>query len=139
MRSRRHNLSLLCLCLLCTTLPSCKGVWRGPPDFNKIWVGMTKSEVIERIGKPTHVSAAGGRELLVYEWDNFWDGKGAGMYSYVGLNAGKVTGYYTDHLRPSDNFNVAEAWTRIQAAPRTDVMIQQNNTAILQSQMNVFR
>jgi len=77
--------------------------------------------------------------LLAYEWDNFWDGKGAGMWSYVGLENGRVTGYYTDHLRPSSNFNVAEAWTRINSAPRTNVQIQQNNTAILHEEWNIYR
>lgn len=114
------------------------GVWKAAPNFNKISVGMTKAEVIQRIGKPTHVAASEGKELLVYEWDNFWDGKGAGMYSYVGLKEGKVNGYYTDHLRPSDNFNVAEAWTRIQSAPRTNISVQQNNAFIRQSQTNYF-
>lgn len=114
------------------------GVWKAAPNFNRISVGMTKAEVIKQLGKPTHVSAAGGQEMLAYEWDNFWDGKGAGMWSYVGLAEGKVTGYYTDHLRQSTNFNAAEAWTRVQAAPRTNISVQQNNTAILQSS-NFYR
>lgn len=114
------------------------GVWKAAPDFNRISVGLSKAHVIKQLGKPTHVSASSGQELLVYEWDNFWDGKGAGMYSYVGLNNGLVTGYYTDHLRSSSNFNVAEAWTRIQSAPRTNVSVQQNNINISESHRTLY-
>jgi hypothetical protein len=133
---------LFAILLLATSvlpLTGCKGAWKSAPDFNKISVGMTKAEVLEKIGKPTHVSALEGKEMLIYEWDNFWDGKGAGMFSYVALNEGKVYGYYTDHLRPSGNYNLAEAWTRIQSAPRTNITAQQNNMVIQQSQTNYFR
>lgn len=119
-------------------LTSCMGVWKTAPNFNRISVGMTKQEVIDKIGRPTHVSANRGTELLAYEWDNFWDGKGAGMWSYVGLQNGKVVGYHTDHLRESTNFNVAAAWAQINSAPRTNVYMQQNNTAILNSQTNFY-
>lgn len=121
-----------------TGLTSCMGVWKAAPNFNRISVGMTKPEVIKQIGKPTHISASGGNELLAYEWDNFWDGKGAGMWSYVGIENGRVVGYHTDHLRESGNFNVAAAWTQINSAPRTNLYMQQNNTAILNSSTNFY-
>jgi hypothetical protein len=118
-------------------LTGCAGVFKSAPDFNKISIGMDKQEVISRIGRPTHISAESGSELLAYEWDNMWDGKGAGMWSFVGMTNGHVTGYYTDYLRQSSNFNVAEAWTRVQSAPRTN--INQSATVIQQNQTNIFR
>gem|GEM_PF-1192697 len=119
-------------------LTNCMGVWQAAPNFNRISVGMTKPEVIKQIGKPTHVSASGGSELLAYEWDDFWDGKGAGMWSYVGLENGRCVGYYTDYLRQSTNFNVAAAWAQINSAPRTNIQVQQNNTVIRQSQTKFY-
>jgi len=133
-----HAYSLV-LAALSLFLTSCMGVFKSAPDFNRISIGMTKQEVVSQIGRPTHVSASNGTELLAYEWDNFWDGKGAGMWSYVGLQNGRVVGYHTDHLRQSSNFNVAAAWTQINSAPRTNVFMQQNNTAVLNSQTNSYR
>jgi hypothetical protein len=132
------SLKLFSLVFLIFGLTNCMGVWQAAPNFNRISVGMTKAEVIKQIGKPRHASASGGSELLAYEWDNFWDGKGAGMWSYVGLENGRVVGYHTDYLRQSTNFNVAAAWAQINSAPRTNIQVQQNNTAIRQSQANFY-
>jgi hypothetical protein len=68
----------------------------GPaPDFTKIHVGMDKSEVIQRLGKPDSVSASGQSEYLVYgKWDDSpVDGRFGGGRYYVDLSNGKVYGY----------------------------------------------
>jgi hypothetical protein len=125
--------AFLTLCML----TGCAGVFKSAPDFNRISIGMEKQQVFSKIGKPTHASADGDQELLAYEWDNMWDGKGAGMWSYVTLRNGRVTGYNTDYLRQSTNFNVAEAQMRVHSAPRTNV--NQSATVIQQTQTNYLR
>ena len=103
------------------------GVLRSAPDFTLISVGMAKNEVIEKLGRPTHVSANSNGEMFVYEWDDRWDGEPGGMFAYVGFENGKAIGYYTDFQSSSHSFNMARAWTQILAADRTNININQTN------------
>jgi RimJ/RimL family protein N-acetyltransferase len=103
------------------------GALRSAPDFTLISVGMAKNKVIEKLGRPTHVSANSNGEMFVYEWDSRWDGAPGGMFAYVGFENGKAIGYYTDCQSNSRSFNMAKAWTQIQAADRTTININQTN------------
>jgi len=121
--------SIYALIIIVALLNGCSSLasLRSAPDFSIISVGMGKDEVREQLGKPTHVAAQGNKELFVYEWDNRWDGAPAGMFSYVGFENGKVIGYYADFQRRSTSFNIANAWTQIQSADRTNINMKQIN------------
>ena len=116
---------LICVVMLygCASL----GALRSAPDFALISVGMEKNKVIEKLGSPTYVSATENGEMFAYEWDYRWDGAPGGMFAYVGLENGKVIGYYTDFQSSSRSFNMAKAWAQIQSADRTTININQTN------------
>jgi len=120
---------LLSLVLVLGFLNGCSslGALRSAPDFTMISVGMAKDEVVERLGRPTYLSAMESKEMLVYEWDNRWDGAFGGMFAYIGLDNGKVVGFFNDFQRKSNSFNMVNAWTQIQSADRTIININQNN------------
>jgi hypothetical protein len=78
--------------LLFQLLASCAG---PPPDLSKICVGMSKSEVVSRLGKPDSVSASGSIENIVYgKWDDSpVDGRIGGGRYFVQFDKGLVRGY----------------------------------------------
>lgn len=97
--------------LLLQLLASCAG---PPPDFSKISVGMTKGEVVSRLGKPDSVSANGSVERAVYgKWDDSpVDGKIGGGRYFVQFDKGLVHGYgaieIPDSVRLSQDLRAAQ-------------------------------
>ena len=65
-------------------------------NLNKISLGMTKSEVIQQIGRPDSVSAKDNAEYLIYYWGTpkqiFGDENNLPEY-YIKLIDGKVDSY----------------------------------------------
>ncbi len=46
---RSSALSTLIVLSVAANLTGCMGVWKAAPDFNRISVGMTKQEVVEKL------------------------------------------------------------------------------------------
>ena len=64
------------------------------PDFTRISIGMSKDEVVDRIGKPRNVSAQGTYEIFHYEGEaNYADGRLGGEFYYVRFINGQVESY----------------------------------------------
>ena len=77
---------------MATIIASCAG---PAPDFSRISVGMTKTQVISQLGRPDSFSANGGTEKLVYgKWDDSAvDGRIGGGRYFVILKNDQVQGY----------------------------------------------
>lgn len=64
------------------------------PDLSQISVGMSKEEVISRLGKPHEVAQQGQTEYFTYNFDHPFDGRPAIVESYyVRFAAGRVESY----------------------------------------------
>jgi outer membrane protein assembly factor BamE (lipoprotein component of BamABCDE complex) len=64
------------------------------PDLSKISVGMSKPDVLARLGEPHEVAAQGGREYFIYNYDHPFDGRAAIVASYfVRFTDGKVDSF----------------------------------------------
>jgi len=64
------------------------------PDLSRIAVGMTKADVIARLGNPHQVSQQGQIEYLSYNFDHPFDGRAAIVATYfVRLIDGKVESF----------------------------------------------
>lgn len=64
------------------------------PDFARINIGMSKEEVIARIGEPRNIAAQSGLEIFTYEGEaSYADGKLGGEFYYVRFVNGKVESY----------------------------------------------
>ncbi len=70
-----NHLRLLAVTAL--VLVGCNG--KPEVDFTRISIGMTKEQVVERIGQPTRMSSQGGLEVFEYE---AWDKKGIDVSHY---------------------------------------------------------
>jgi outer membrane protein assembly factor BamE (lipoprotein component of BamABCDE complex) len=81
---------LACLFGACAT----PGSALSKPDLSRISVGMSKDEVISRLGKPHEVAQQGQAEYFTYNFDHPFDGRPAIVESYyVRFDAGKVDSY----------------------------------------------
>lgn len=68
----------------------------GPaPDFSRISIGMTKIEVVNKLGKPDSFSASNDTERLTYgKWDDSdFDGRIGGGRYFVKLVKNRVTAF----------------------------------------------
>jgi hypothetical protein len=64
------------------------------PDLSKLAVGMSRAEVVTKMGKPDSVSIQGRVEYLDYGWDKAFDGVvGASEWYYVRLIDGLVESF----------------------------------------------
>lgn len=93
------------------------GCFRDKPevDLSRISVGMDKTEVLNRLGKPTRVAVQGGVEYFEYEsfensgWD--WKGKRNFKWMFVRLVQGKVESFgrkgdFDSTKNPTTDINV---------------------------------
>lgn len=67
---------------------ACVGTHFDWDDARQIHVGMTESEVIQKMGKPYTMSAADGNEY--WTW-NYGTGLGTGGYFRIVMKAGRVS------------------------------------------------
>jgi len=64
------------------------------PDFSRISIGMTKDEVIAKLGKPRNRAVNGDTEFFTYEGEaSYADGRLGGEFYYVRFLSGKVLSF----------------------------------------------
>ena len=64
------------------------------PNMAKINLGMSKQDVISKLGNPRNVAAQGNYEYFTYEGEaSYADGKLGGEYYFVRFVGGKVESY----------------------------------------------
>jgi hypothetical protein len=86
------------LLILTVMLCGCESAthWSKRPDFTKIHIGMSQTEVIQAFGKPEDMSAQGKVVYLTYTWTPWYDHNGADgnkEYYFVRLIDNKVESF----------------------------------------------